>query len=473
METFERNPLSSDPGKSNVPQQQSFCDAVLLFNAHWFIRVRWIIVIIFVCAGLFSYLASDLIRSMGFVPAMRWPYVFAVILSAANLLFLHMGNKLSDESSHLAVEVHVWLQILFDLMMVTVLVYIVGSVDTYIPFTYLFHIILACIFLSPTQSFAVTLVSAALYSLCVAIDVSGAWPGTGGILVVRLLNYHQNTIISIIYAASAILVWFVVWFFVSTLSGALAERDRQLREANKQLTEMSKEKRQQVLRTTHDLKAPFSGIESNIQVLRLKHWDEITESVRKLINRIHIRAQTLSERIRDILILGDLESIKAAATRIEPVDLQSILRKVLDSLVERAKARNITIDLECAPIIVLSNQKRLVMLFSNILANAVFYSHENSRISIMVQEYENEIHVRISDQGIGISPEALPHIFEEYYHSKEGAQFNKLSTGLGLAIVGKIADNLKLRIKVESEQNKGTVFTVSIPKNRKQIIKEV
>jgi len=473
METFEINPLSSDSGESNVPQQQSFCDAVLLFNAHWFIKVRWIIVIVFVCAGLFSCLTSGLIRSLGFVPAVRWPYVFAVVLSAVNLLFLRMANKLSDESSHLALEVHLWLQIVFDLIMVTVLVHIVGSVDTYIPFIYLFHIILACIFFSPIQSFAVTLVSATLYSLCVAVDVFDVWPDTGGILIAKTLNYHQNTSISMVYAASAILIWFVVWFFVSTLSRTLGERDRQLQEANDRLTEMSKEKRQRVLHTTHDLKAPFSGIESNIQVLKLKYWDETPESVRNVINRIHIRAQTLSERIRDILILGDLESIKAAATDIDPVDLQDILREVLDDLVERTKARNITLDLECAPVTVLSNRKQLIILFSNIVANAVFYSHENSRVSITVQEDANEGHVRISDQGIGISPEALPHIFEWYYRSKEGAQFNKLSTGLGLAIVGKIADNLKLRIKVDSEQNKGTVFTVSIPKNRKQTVREI
>ncbi len=75
METFEINPLSSDLGESNAPSQQSFSDAVLLSNAHWFTKVRWIIVIVFVCAGLFSCLASGLNRSLGFVPAVRWPYV--------------------------------------------------------------------------------------------------------------------------------------------------------------------------------------------------------------------------------------------------------------------------------------------------------------------------------------------------------------------------------------------------------------
>ena len=248
METLERNPLPSDPSESNLPPQQSFSSVVLLSNAHWFIKIRWTITIVFVCAGLFSYFARDLILSLGFVPAVCWPYVFAVVLSAANILLLHMANKLSDKSSHLAVEVHLWLQIVLDLIIVTVLVYIVGSVDTYIPFIYLFHIILACIFFSPIQSFAVTLVSAILYSYCVAVDVSGVWSGTRGILIARPLNYYQNTIISIVYAASAILIWFVVWFFASTLSRALGERNRQLREANDQLTEMSKEKRRRLWR---------------------------------------------------------------------------------------------------------------------------------------------------------------------------------------------------------------------------------
>jgi signal transduction histidine kinase len=73
----------------------------------------------------------------------------------------------------------------------------------------------------------------------------------------------------------------------------------------------------------------------------------------------------------------------------------------------------------------------------------------------------------VQDRGIGIKEEALPHIFEEYYRTKEAARFNRHSTGLGLSIVKEIAQNLDLRIRVESEAGEGTIFRVYLPEEKK------
>ena len=112
---------------------------------------------------------------------------------------------------------------------------------------------------------------------------------------------------------------------------------------------------------------------------------------------------------------------------------------------------------------VIGDRRQLTILFSNLLANAVFYSHEGGRVEVSSVIDGNEVCVRVEDHGIGIAPEALPRIFDEYFRTKEGSRFNKRSTGLGLSIVSKIVHNLHLRIKVASEQGKGTMFEVIIP----------
>jgi signal transduction histidine kinase len=85
-------------------------------------------------------------------------------------------------------------------------------------------------------------------------------------------------------------------------------------------------------------------------------------------------------------------------------------------------------------------------------------------VEISAREEKDEVRVLVTDHGIGIRDEALPHIFDEFYRTKEGARFNRMSTGLGLAIVKEIARHFGLRITVSSEQEKGTTFEVAIPK---------
>jgi len=73
--------------------------------------------------------------------------------------------------------------------------------------------------------------------------------------------------------------------------------------------------------------------------------------------------------------------------------------------------------------------KQLGILFSNLVANAIFYSKEGGSVEVSARRNTGGIRVSISDHGIGIKAEALPHIFDEYYRAKEAARFDKLSTG--------------------------------------------
>jgi two-component system phosphate regulon sensor histidine kinase PhoR len=104
------------------------------------------------------------------------------------------------------------------------------------------------------------------------------------------------------------------------------------------------------------------------------------------------------------------------------------------------------------------------MLFSNLLGNAVIYSHEGGTVRVRCTPLEpGGAKVEIEDQGIGIPAEKLPRIFEEYFRTNEAVRHNKQSSGLGLAIVRQVAEAHGIHIRVESRPGVGTIFRVHLP----------
>jgi signal transduction histidine kinase len=265
-------------------------------------------------------------------------------------------------------------------------------------------------------------------------------------------------------AGSAVLIWWVVWYLVSTLSEALRRRDLQLNAANEQLLRADQEKNRHMLMTVHELKVPFAGIESKIDALKVQHWATIPPAVGAILERIDLQAQLLSERINGILLLGNLKSKDTSQESLSPVDVAPLIDTVLKNLEQKAQERRIQFESRVPSIVVLGNVEQLTVLFMNLVSNAVLYSTTGGMVKISAREEKDEVHVLVADHGIGIRDEALPYIFDEFYRTKEGAQFNRMSTGLGLAIVKEIARHFGIRIIVTSEQEKGTTFDVVIPK---------
>jgi signal transduction histidine kinase len=460
MGTFELITKIEEAGLQAGSGQEQLGSTVLLKNARWFTQVRWIVVIVFIILGLLGIFLPGLFKNHGLVPPSKWPWILAGILVLVNIPLSYSVHRLKDSSPRQSVELNIWLQIIIDLLVVTGMVYSVGSTDTFISFTYLFHIALACIFFPPRSSLVVTFVAAVLYIALVSFQKTGIVP-VAGILTSNQLIDQRNSSMIVFNAASAVFVWLVVWYFISTLSTAVRRRDQQLATANEQLIKADEEKTQQMLITTHELKAPFAGIETNIQLLKYQYWKDIPESIRSVIDHIDARAQTLRERIGKILILGDLKTKPTLEEQVEGVDLKKIMDIVVEDLVEKAEDRKVALDVQFPQIEVRGNVEKLGILFSNLVSNAINYSFEGGTVEVTARESGNEVTIAVSDHGIGIREDALPHIFDEYYRTKEASKFNKSSTGLGLSMVKEIARNLGLKVVVTSTQGEGTTFEVT------------
>lgn len=446
------------PEQRGDTPREGFSGDILLQNARWFTRIRWVVVAVFFAVGILIRNFPGIAAQLSMVPSAGRMMILAGGLAGLNLVFILLLRPVREPISRPLVMTYTGFQILGDLIILTVLVHEVGSTDSFIIFAYLFHIVLSCIFFVPKDSFLVTVLAVFLYVGCWTFEMTG---------VLAKPHSQLTTQMAMINVLSAVFIWFVVWYLTSTISKAVRARDSKLAAANELLIAADREKNLLMLRTTHDLKAPFSGIETNIEMLKMRDWDSLPEAARATIQSIEVRAATLRERINDILLLGELRTSPSLKSPEEMIDLNDLLGAVIADLSVKADQRRVSIRLAAATVSVISNRKQLHTLFANLIANAILYSHEDSVVEVTAERTQKGVLVKIVDHGIGISDKAMPHIFEEYYRAPEAAQFNQLSTGLGLAIVKYIAQVSSLRVSVASEQGKGTTFEVMLPFERR------
>jgi len=463
MNKFELDPVR-DQGKTPGAATASAVMGtdILVQSARWFVNIRWVMAALCVAWWGVCTLAPGVFRLIRPASPVIWPWTLALVLAAVNAIFHVMVRRLSQDCARSTVETNLWLQVVADLLVVTVVVHVVGSTNTLIAFAYLFHIALSGVFFPRRDSLLVALLAACLYLACVTFEITGILPPSG-VLQVPLCECRHDFAMRLIFAGSAVLIWMVVWYLVSTLSEAVRRRDQRLDTANQRIVKADQEQNRQVLSTAHDLKAPCSGIESSIGVLRSEHWEVLPGSVRRIVERIERRAERLRKQIEDMLLLGDIRSQVEHEESQEGVVLRSVLNDVVSQLGRKAEERDVTVQIRGAPAVVFTSSKEFAILLVNLVSNAISYSREGGLVTVSVAQDGDEVRVSVSDNGIGIRADALPHVFDDYFRTKEAAEFNRMSTGLGLAIVKEIALRLGLKIAVTSEEGTGTTFEVTIP----------
>ena len=464
MACFELQLAHAEQYRTLLLRSGGLGSSLLLDNARWFTRIRWLIVGTLVLAGSSAAFFPEIFAQAALVPPLHWPWVLAGNLALANLVFTILLRRLENSANDRAVQLHIWFQIIIDLLVLTMLVHLVGSTDTFICFTYLFHIALACIFFPKKESLLVLALATVLYAACISLEYNGFLPRQS---VYQLTAVQSDWLAQRKppLALSAVIVWFVVWYLVSTLSEALRRRDQQLEEANLRLQRADEEKNRIMLATTHDLKAPLAGIQTNIQMLRVHLGKALPSAANDIFSRIEERASVLSQRVSDIILLSHLRSETSRRDDMMLVMLPAVVEQALFNVQDQAEAKGLKIHCDLPQAKVLDKEAQLVVLFSNLLANAVAYSAQQGLISVTADdEDDDEVTVIVRDSGIGIEEHDLPHIFDEYYRGRHAREVNEFSTGLGLSIVSAIARNLKLRLRVESLPGQGTTFAVTLRK---------
>jgi signal transduction histidine kinase len=243
----------------------------------------------------------------------------------------------------------------------------------------------------------------------------------------------------------------------------VAELARSFNQMAARLQRMDETKQEFFARISHELRSPLTSVREAAHLLR----DEIPG----VLNPKQARLVAIVERSCDRLLhlvnqLLELSRVRAGVLKIERrrVDLERVVTRVLEELRPQAEEAGVTLARERAgtDFSCLGDEERLVQVVVNLVGNGIHFTPRGGSVSVRLVDGSTSVTLHVEDTGVGIPADALETIFESY----QQAHRNRGGTGLGLAIVRGMVEAHGGRVNVESEEGKGSRFTVVLPRMR-------
>lgn len=216
---------------------------------------------------------------------------------------------------------------------------------------------------------------------------------------------------------------------------------------------------------SHELKTPLTNIIGYLSVFINENRQKIERGALELLDRSLVSAKILLTLVENLLSVNKIEREQLSVT-VEPSDYQSILKRAVDDLQNQAKLKNITLmaNYPQTPLPkVLLDPIRVVEIINNLISNSIKYTSSGGIVEVSVEIKPTEVITTISDTGVGIPKEAIPHLFNKFFRVSNTEQKISKGTGLGLFIAKSIIEKLNGKIWVESEVGKGSKFHFSLP----------
>ncbi|HEY7123778.1 MAG TPA: hybrid sensor histidine kinase/response regulator [Ktedonobacterales bacterium] len=239
------------------------------------------------------------------------------------------------------------------------------------------------------------------------------------------------------------------------LEQTVQERTRELLAANQAKDDF-------ISIASHELRTPLTSMKAFIQLTRRKIEQGGSLTMQSLL-RMERSLLRMEQLINDMLDVSRIDAGKLAI-RLERCDLRELCQQVIED--QRAStARTITLTLPGEPVELELDGERISQVITNLLSNAIKYSPDTSPVSLTLCHAEESVLLSVRDEGSGIPPEALPHLFERFYQAPtiEAQSSSSVGLGLGLYICREIVEQHGGQIWAESTLDQGSAFFVALP----------
>jgi len=243
----------------------------------------------------------------------------------------------------------------------------------------------------------------------------------------------------------------------------LAEQNQRLQWQSRELEKANRLKSEFLASMSHELRTPINALIGYTSLMIDRIYGEITPKQEEGLHRIQASAQHLLALINDILDLAKIEAGKMPL-HLEDVPVASIIAEITQQIepLVRKKALEFVTEIPASAPVMHTDRTKVKQILLNLLSNAVKFTHAG-RIVLRVVPTDDRLRMDIVDTGIGIRPQDLHAIWEDFRQVDQSRTREFGGTGLGLSITRKLVEALGGSIAVESEYGSGSTFAVTLP----------
>jgi signal transduction histidine kinase len=216
-----------------------------------------------------------------------------------------------------------------------------------------------------------------------------------------------------------------------------------------------------------ELKAPLNAIQGYLDLMDKRIGGDKIENYDKMLKRSLSRVEGMRKLIFDLLDLTRIESGQKKR-ELTTVNILDAAKNAVEGMESMAAERCVELNLiPNEPVLIYGDNGEFEIIFNNLVSNAVKYNVENGRVDIDIKRSEDIVTITVADTGIGMSDEQVAKLFKEFVRFKNEKTRDIEGSGLGLSILKRVSLLYGGDIKVESEENKGTKFTMTLKDAKK------
>lgn len=434
----------------------------LIERIYWLIRLRWIAVIGVILTILFVQKIARL--------SLPYFYLYGItaVLAVYNLIFLlllkHIERNKPKELIIIANRI-ANVQISLDLLSLTMLIHFSGGIENPFIFYFIFHMIIASILLSRRASFLQATIAVFLFVIMATLEYSGilAHHSLPGFIP---YNLHNNLLYISGLNFAFISTIYIAVYMATSISKRLRERESNLKEANILLEEKDRIKSEYVLRVSHDIKEHLAAVQSCIEPVAIGITGALNSAQKDLLDRAVERANKLLFFVKALLEITRIKLSRDIG--MEYFSFKKTVDNAIALVEEKARVKGIKVVLRMDSGIDLIYGAEIYIeeTIANLLANAVKYTSAGGKISLDIKDGPETLLIQVSDTGIGIPKDEISRLFNEFYRATNAKKTQREGTGLGLAIARQVVERHNGKIWVESEEGKGSTFSIILPKQK-------
>jgi signal transduction histidine kinase len=243
----------------------------------------------------------------------------------------------------------------------------------------------------------------------------------------------------------------------------IADLDHSFHEMADALLKAEQRKQEFVAMISHDLRAPLSSLQANLDLIERGLPEEVVDDKQgQLVATAKRNTSSMLDLVNGLL---DIDKLDAGMLQLvfEEVTLAQIVDRAIEAVQYAADKRKIVIEKDLETVTLRVDSQRLTQVLVNLLSNALKYSSAGSKVRVIATKNSNWLTVKVKDQGRGIPPEALNRIFQRFQMVDESDSVDYKGIGLGLAICKALVEAHHGQIGAESERDKGSIFWFRIP----------